>query len=224
MVWGQIAGSVASSVLSSAFGGGGTSAKKVYGSMMDQAQIQRIQARKLPKAQVEGAQAAGLHPLTVIGMNPGAGISASYSGDPSSMGQNIGRAAAAGINGYHEAKLEKLALERAQLENDLLRSQITNVNRQAGDPPVAVKESPIPLWQTVYDQKSGKTISLPNPKAVEGIESSGIVSGTIFSSEVAGGHVAPSYFERAKAALKKQYQKSPAAKISRWYKNRKKYH
>lgn len=88
---------------------------------------------------VEDAKAAGIHPLFALGAPPtpfsmpvgndfGAGIAAA--------GQDIGRAIDARRTAPErtQARIDALSVERAQLENDLLRSQISKIN-QAGHPP-----------------------------------------------------------------------------------------
>jgi hypothetical protein len=76
-----------------------------------------------------------IHPLVALGIQPNAAPVQQYDiGDI--RGQNLERAARAGTPGRADKEMQALALERAQLENDLLRSQISNVNKQAGDPPV----------------------------------------------------------------------------------------
>lgn len=89
---------------------------------------------------VADAKAAGVHPLAALGATThsfspisvgspeGAGIS--------SAGQFLGRAIAATdtAGGRTTSVLEGLALERAGLENELLRSQIARVNQQVGPP------------------------------------------------------------------------------------------
>lgn len=92
----------------------------------------------------EDAKRAGLHPLAALGMQPVSFNPVSigtttpdYSG-VGQAGQDIGRAIDATRTGKERAGannvLTKLAVERAGLENDLLRSQIAK-NTQAGQPP-----------------------------------------------------------------------------------------
>jgi hypothetical protein len=56
------------------------------------------------------------------------------------MGQNLGRAVNSVFQGAREKQLGELAVERAKLENDLLRSQISNINSQPGDAPRPIQE------------------------------------------------------------------------------------
>ena len=83
---------------------------------------------------VEDAKAAGLHPLAALGSST-ATFSPSFKSD--NMGQDISRAINAvgtAADRWTQKKADNLALEKASLENDLLRAQITNVN-QASNPP-----------------------------------------------------------------------------------------
>ena len=87
---------------------------------------------------VEDAKKAGIHPLYALGANTMSyspvGVGDSF-GWLSDMGQNIDRAreAASGRESRGiTAALEKLSLEKAGLENDLLRSEIRKNNAQIG--------------------------------------------------------------------------------------------
>lgn len=91
------------------------------------------------------AKAAGIHPLYALG-NPGIGISpvnVDFGGPSygmaealSDMGSNIGRGVQAGQTKEerYAGLLARLGLERAELENDLLRSQIATQNSQLAPP------------------------------------------------------------------------------------------
>lgn len=90
---------------------------------------------------VEDAKAAGLHPLAALGTqtNQFSPVSVGdYGNSISQAGQDIGRAIDSTRDKAERATadgtMRKLALERAGLENDLLRSQIAK-NTQAGQPP-----------------------------------------------------------------------------------------
>ena len=74
-----------------------------------------------------------IHPLTMLGAQLPQVSSPVYSGGGgSNMGQNVVRSLAKGASDYFTGKanekMNALALERAQLENDLLRSQISSIN------------------------------------------------------------------------------------------------
>nr|QPB07343.1 MAG: DNA pilot protein [Microvirus sp.] len=102
-------------------------------------QQQRL-AQDQPSWLVEGAKRAGLHPLAVLGMNPGSGGSISM-GDTGSnyqdtswlndVGQGIGRAAGALVDRKTRAQQDQFnqvqmqqKLENNDLQNQLLRAQI----------------------------------------------------------------------------------------------------
>lgn len=90
---------------------------------------------------VADAQKAGVSPLFALGMSP-MSYSPSSVGDTSlsssisNMGQNIGRAVSAttGPQGRFDATVQALTVKRMGLENDLLASQINQIN-QPGNPP-----------------------------------------------------------------------------------------
>jgi len=91
---------------------------------------------------VAAAKSAGIHPLVAMGVNPSGGSTGSFaigggSDAPNAlgagladMGQHLGRAAQAYLTRDErnvQQSMTALQLERASLENDLLRSQITSV-------------------------------------------------------------------------------------------------
>lgn len=83
---------------------------------------------------VADAKAAGLHPLAALNTNT-ATFSPSF--QTGNMGQNISRAinaAGSALDRQKSAEADALALERASLQNDLLRAQISHVGR-ASNPP-----------------------------------------------------------------------------------------
>lgn len=83
---------------------------------------------------VADAQKAGIHPLAALGVNPASGppmaniSGGDFSAPLAEMGQDIGRAAEAYASGGDKAtaRMTQLSLERGQLENDLLRTQIAS--------------------------------------------------------------------------------------------------
>lgn len=107
---------------------------------------------------VADAKAAGIHPMFALGANVSS-PSVSVGGDPmasalSSMGQDLSRAARAGMNSGQRAEgdeIQLLALERAKLGNELLRSQIASINArtaqggQVGPPIPTDTEEPFPV-------------------------------------------------------------------------------
>lgn len=75
-----------------------------------------------------------IHPLTMLGVNTSGTFTAPVYEDRSdNMGQNIASAITKGASDYFTGKaaqeMEDLSLERARLENELLRTQITSVGR-----------------------------------------------------------------------------------------------
>lgn len=117
---------------------------------------------------VQDAKKAGVSPYAALGLPLGQGPSMSI-GDNSlasgiaDMGQSLGRAADA-VNTRQERASQKavdaLRLERASLENELLRSQITQVNRAANPPLPAMYSDPglVPGQAAV-----AKTVNTPLP-------------------------------------------------------------
>lgn len=76
------------------------------------------------------ARRAGIHPLAALGMNAPSsyGGSMTESGGFERMGQNLDRAVMANSspNDQYTRRLRQIQLERGELENTLLRSQIAN--------------------------------------------------------------------------------------------------
>lgn len=113
---------------------------------------------------MQDAKRAGIHPIYAMGsqgisMSPvsvgGAQVGGSGTGSPPmanpestigrEMGQNLGRAMSAmftkeervanKVNEYMDLRYKQLQIENMGLEGDLLRSQITSINRQQEGPP-----------------------------------------------------------------------------------------
>lgn len=103
------------------------------------AQLQKEFAKNGIRWKVADAKAAGVSPLYALGA-PVMSASPSFVGgsgpDYAGMGQNIARAIDTGRTKDErvEARLEALQLERGQLENDLLRSQIAQINQPGTGP------------------------------------------------------------------------------------------
>lgn len=118
-------------------------------------ELQREFAQNGLRWKVEDAQRAGVHPLAALGAT-GASYSPVGLGDNdtasglSGMGQDIGRAIDATRTqpermGAVSAKMEALGLERAGLENELLRAQIMDITRPRTPPfPMAGSDYPMP--------------------------------------------------------------------------------
>lgn len=91
------------------------------------------------------AKKAGIHPLAALGAQTNSFSPIAVGNTPdmstgnmlSDMGQHVGRAVEATANQrdrQHQNTLNALSLERAGLENQLLRSQITSINRSQVGP------------------------------------------------------------------------------------------
>lgn len=150
-MWAQIAGAAAGQALSTIgayqqMAENKRMAKNARKDQMDAAKhglgwrVQDAVAHGLSPLVGAGASTTSISPTMVDSGNPLAGME--------NMGQNIGRAVGAmqpkSVNAATE-EVNKLAIERAQLQNELLRSQITNINsRTAGTSsggPVLTKQS-----------------------------------------------------------------------------------
>lgn len=102
----------------------------------DNARLQREFAQHGIRWRVADALAAGVHPLYAMGANVPTYSPTSFYSDPlgegiSAAGQDIGRAVEATRTkeervSSHATRLQNLQLERAGLENDLLRMQIAS--------------------------------------------------------------------------------------------------
>lgn len=113
----------------------------------DNAALQKEFAQNGIRWKVEDAKAAGIHPLYALGAQTPQASPSYVGGDTSwlqNAGQDIGRAIDAKRTPQERtnAKIEALAVERGELENDLLRSQIARIN-QAGHPPALPSGGPI---------------------------------------------------------------------------------
>lgn len=98
--------------------------------------LQREFAKNGIRWRVEDAKKAGLHPLFALGAQTQSFNPISVA-DPlpdalANMGQDIGRAVTATQTAAERAPFNALALERAQLENELLKSQIAKNTAQLG--------------------------------------------------------------------------------------------
>jgi len=119
-----------------------------------------------------------IHPLTMLGVNTSGTFTAPvYESRSDNMGQNIASAITKGASDYFTGKaaqeMEDLSLERARLENELLRTQITSVGRspsttvgatQAAIPQGAPSDK-IPLTIKTWDAKTGAEVEVLNPDA-----------------------------------------------------------
>lgn len=146
MVWGSII-SAGSSILGGLMDrGSGENSKdaQIQNAALDR-QLQEQFAKEGIRWRVADAKAAGIHPLYALGAQlPSFSPTTFIPGDSSSMGdalaragQDIGRAVDATRTQKERttARIEALTLEKAELENDLLRSQIAR-NNQSLNPPM----------------------------------------------------------------------------------------
>lgn len=136
---------------------------------------------------VADAQRAGIHPLYALGAGT-TSFSPSYVGDSgafASAGQDISRAASAASTAGDRAAVEALLLEKAGLENDLLRAQILKIRSSVGPPMPQVAANnwmldgqgdsvnPVPSvdfdgrWGPVTDQPLRRVASAPGNPGME---------------------------------------------------------
>lgn len=160
------------------------------------ANLQREFAQQGVRWRVDDAKAAGIHPLAALGAqlhqaspvfagsNPGIQRT-----DMNDMGQNISRAIDATATQPERVNRElgELALERARLENDILRGQVSLVGRATNPAFPGVSNIPSELTASrpgqpfmeaappspgvkQFDYKAGGTWDLPSEKAKQAIE------------------------------------------------------
>lgn len=112
---------------------GGLFGKKKGPSPEELARQERRNVSKMMDLKMQLAERHKIHPLTMLGAGLPQVTSPVYTENSSdNMGQNIVEAVSSGASQYFSGKaqeeMNKLALERAGLENELLRSQITSIN------------------------------------------------------------------------------------------------
>lgn len=163
---------------------------------------------------VADAKAAGLHPLAALGMSGASAAPVAIQSDLGSMGQDIDRAIQAtrtageraernGVN----AQLSQLSLERAQLENEWLRSKIARENAaQIGPAMPSPVESGFRIVPTDVPAHAGAghehltagpaspglsrydlgpllgTMNLPSEKATEAMEDMGLAKYAVLAA------------------------------------------
>lgn len=144
----------------------------------DQADLQKKFAQKGIQWKVADAEKAGIHPLYALGANTVAYNPVSVGvPDLGSMGQDIGQAIDRVSNPGEKAggALGALALERAGLENDLLRAQIArarlNVAGQAAMGPLMMGGTQVPADPGTsdaadFEQRYGDSSSIVTGPAV----------------------------------------------------------
>lgn len=122
--------------------GGSMNRKSTEAANEKNAALQREFAQNGIQWKVEDAKKAGVHPIYALGAST-MSAAPSYVGDTSmgsaiaEAGQDISRAVSSNstLAGRTQTRMAQLALERGELENDLLRSQIAR-NVQTMSPPV----------------------------------------------------------------------------------------
>lgn len=155
------------------------------------AALQREFAQNGIQWKVADAKKAGIHPLYALGANTTA-ASPSYVGDTSmgsavaSMGQDIGRAINSTRNEDDRVKsrMDALTIERGELENTLLRSQIAKLNAAPNPSFPAPGDTPL-----IPGQGDTKDVPLTRVMPTPGYEHSepGYVTDTGFARTQGGG-------------------------------------
>lgn len=113
--------------------------------------LQRDAAQNQVQWRVNDAQKAGVSPLVALGMSP-VQMSPSHVGDTglgaglAQMGQDVGRAVSASASGQQkfDASVRALTLEKMGLENQVLASQVRQMNAPATGPAVPGDATLIP--------------------------------------------------------------------------------
>lgn len=124
--------------------------------------LQREFAQNGIRWKVADAKAAGVHPLYALGaqthMASPSFVGSDVGRDVARMGQDISRAVSA-TQSEEERTLSRLTLERAGLENELLRSRIARENSAQVGPGVPIGHViPQPLKPTFTDSNPGVTV------------------------------------------------------------------
>lgn len=164
------------------FGGSSKSALRAQENMNAMnIQMQKEFAQHGIRWRVEDAKAAGIHPLYALGANttsfsptsyiPGdSGPRRDYGGALEGLGragQGLARALQAKQSEEEriDSKLNALALERGELENDLLRSQIARLNQQPTPAMPSLKPQMIPGQSDI--EKLGLVITPSQQHVIE---------------------------------------------------------
>ena len=129
------AANIASKVLGSVFGGSKGPSFRQQLNNARTAQHKNIMGQFA--STMKAAKVNKIHPLVALGIQPSSGgVVGNFQNDM--PGQNISRAIGATVSGFKEKQMEDLAIERANLENDLLRAQISDINSSPSDAKVTV--------------------------------------------------------------------------------------
>lgn len=150
---------------------------------------------------VADAKAAGIHPLAALGMPLSQPASLSSSGNDyartfADMGQSLGRSADAVLT--HSERVSKealstLALERAGLENELLRTQITNAQRANNPPMQSFRGTPGLL--------PGQTSSVPSGRGAIEVSPLQLTDTSKSSKSIEPGHISDRGWIRTETGL-----------------------
>lgn len=125
--------------------------------------FQREFAQMGVRWRADDARAAGFHPLAALGVNPASG-SPAFSNSPVPEGQSAARSVQA-TSDFSERLFQALQLERASLENDLLRVNISRINASQLNPPRPDEDvQPQPLKPTRHNpgRKHSEVGSMPS--------------------------------------------------------------
>lgn len=172
MAWGAIAGAVANAGLDLFKGHQATSHADFWNGM--NVALQKEFAQNSIKWRVEDAKRAGVHPMAALGISPASFSpvstsipSISDSSYLSDMGQNIDRAIMAGKDQaarneaeHNNRQFNNLALEKAGLENDLLRAQIDSMR--------AVRSTALTPPAPSVEPRRMQNVGQPNTPAIVG--------------------------------------------------------
>lgn len=136
------------SAVSSLFGGKSASDAQAKANAQN-IKMQKAFAQKGIQWKVNDAKKAGIHPLYALGANtvsfsPSSVGSTALGEGIANAGQNIGRAVASGLTNDEKMSgiMAKLSIQRAELENQKLASEIALI-RQPGTPPSPIVEGPV---------------------------------------------------------------------------------
>jgi hypothetical protein len=166
----QFAGNLVGSVGQSLFGQDGPSVGEQQNNSLKYLKDSiKLQNNEAIQQRVAAAKATGLHPLSVLGANVNGGATFQTSSkekpniDFAALSQGIDRAANANRTSI-QRKLDTLALEKAQLSNDYLRTQIAGAQKSiantAGTKPLRDNTDPtnnVDRVRVVPDEQTSKS-------------------------------------------------------------------
>ena len=175
---GTIAG-IASGIgsLASGFGLGSSKGPKAADVFDWQKKWEKKKALDGPSWLVKGAKKAGLSPLAVLGTQPIGSPTVSVGGsdnsfNPAEIGQGVSRALNAGRSAV-ERKMDDLLLEKAQLENDFLKTQIAGSVRA-----ITNTGGTVPISSSPSTGTGGNVVVVPDTQVSKDKNDSGRTAGT----------------------------------------------